>query len=272
MQIPHVKLSNKGPTLHFSHANGYPPMSYRELLTPFSEDNKVVASLHRPLWEQSQDPNSLRSWEVLGDDVLSLVAELETPVVSVGHSMGSAAVLMAAAQKPEYFRKIVLIEPVLVPRLATLLLHLFPGMAKRRWPLARQTLHRTDRWKSKGAAFSHFRPKGVFERISDDVLWDYINAGLKIDSRGEYELAFTKEWELQCYLTVYNCWRFFLSLEVPLLVIRGSESNTLSKRAWDKLKQMAPHNDYLEVNDSGHLVPFERPRALVSLIQEWIKV
>ena len=269
---PHVELSNSGPIIHFSHANGYPPLAYRAMLSPFESSHKVIASLHRPLWPQLEEPNSLHSWKQLGEDVQSLLAEENRPVISIGHSMGSAAILMAAVQKPEYFRKIVLIEPVLVPRFLIFMLRALPFFARRAWPLARQTSQRVNRWIDKDAAFDHFRPKRVFKRISDDVLWDYVNEGTFVNESGEYELIFTREWELQCYLKVRSCWDLFKLLKVPSLIIRGSESNTLSERAWSRLKKISPQSEYIEIPNSGHLVPFERPEILASKIIDWVNV
>ncbi len=268
--LPHIKFSNGGSAIHFSHANGYPPLCYKALLSPFEIDYTVIASVHRPLWNQSGEPESLRSWEQLGDDVQALLLEMGNTVVSIGHSMGSAAVLMAAVKKPAYFNKIVLIEPVLVPRFASFILQALPRLAKSVWPLARQTSHRVDSWVERDAAFGHFRPKRVFKRISDEVLWDYVNAGTAVDEFGNYKLAYSKEWELQCYLKVYNCWELFKSLKVPCLIIRGAESNTLSRRAWVRLKKISPESEYIEIPNTGHLVPFEQPEILASKIIDWI--
>ena len=231
----------------------------------------MIASLHRPLWPEKADATSMNSWEQLGEDVQDLLAEIEHPVASIGHSMGSATILMAAVNRPEYFKKIVLIEPVLVPLFATFILGALPGLARRVWPLARQTNKRVDSWVSRESVFQHFRPKKVFKRVSDEVLWDYVDAGTAINQLGHYELIFTKEWELQCYLKVYNCWDLFKSLKIPALVIRGSESNTLSKNAWNMLRKISPQNKYIEIADSGHLVPFEQPEFLASTIIDWIE-
>ena len=271
LQIPHIKFSDGGSAIHFSHANGYPPLCYKALLSPFETDHEVIASLHRPLWNEDIKPNSMRSWEQLGNDIQDLLVEIGNPVISIGHSMGSAVALMAAVKRPDYFHKIVLIEPVLVPRFATLILQALPSLAKRAWPLASQTINRIDSWVDRDAAFAHFRPKRVFKRISDEVLWDYVKSGTEVNEVGNYQLVFTKEWELQCYLKVYNCWALFKSLKVPSLIIRGSESNTLSRKAWAKLKKISPQSEYIEIPDSGHLVPFEQPKILASTIIDWIE-
>ena len=270
LPIPHIKFSNGGSAIHFSHANGYPPLCYRALLSPFEIDHTVIASEHRPLWDHSGEPDSLRSWEQLGDDVQGLLPEMGNSVISIGHSMGSAAVLMAAVKKPDYFHKIILIEPVLVPRFATLILQVLPSLARRAWPLARQTISRVDSWVNRDAVFAHFRPKRVFRRISDEVLWDYVNSGTVIDELGNSKLAYSKEWELQCYLKVYNCWELFKSLKVPSLIVRGAESNTLSRKAWTRLKKISPQSECIEIPNSGHLVPFEQPEILASKIIDWI--
>ena len=269
--IPHIKFSDGGSPVHFSHANGYPPLCYKALLSPFESDHEVIASLHRPLWPQEVEPESMRSWEQLGSDIQDLLPELGNPVVSIGHSMGSAAVLMAAVKRPDYFRKIVLIEPVLVPQIATLILQALPSIARRAWPLARQTSNRVDSWIDREAAFSHFRRKQVFKRIRDDILWDYVNSGTEVNDVGHYKLTYSKEWELQCYLKVYNCWALFKALKVPSLIIRGSESKTLSRKAWLRLKKISPDSECIEIPNSGHLVPFERPEILASKIIDWIE-
>ena len=157
-----------------------------------------------------------------------------------------------------------------MPRFATLILQALPSLARRAWPLARQTINRVDSWVDRDAAFGHFRPKRVFRRISNEVLWDYVNSGTVVDEFGTCKLAYSKEWELQCYLKVYNCWDLFKSLKVPSLIIRGTESNTLSRKAWTKLKKISPKSEYIEIGNSGHLVPFEQPKILASKIIDWI--
>ena len=105
-------MGGQGAPLHFAAANGYPPGAYRAFLEPFAESHEVVASLHCPLWETPPELESFSSWDVLGEDVCQLVSQLQHPVVSVGHSMGTAAILIAAVQRPDLFKSLVLIRPV----------------------------------------------------------------------------------------------------------------------------------------------------------------
>lgn len=256
--------------LHFSHANGYPPLAYRALLEPFTRSHRVIASVHRPLWKPPSDPSSLKSWHVFGEDLIQLAEGLDQPLISVGHSMGSAAILIAAAKRPELFKSIVLIEPVLVPRRFLFALRLFGRFAKNKIPLVKKTLTRVDCWSDRQEAFDHFRPKHVFKDISDEVMWDYIQHGIYQSEDGTFRLAYSKEWEARCYTTVHSLWNLLPLITVPVLAIRGQSSDTIFPAAWAKWQSMLPHHEFIEIEDAGHLVPFEKPGLLVEEIQSWL--
>jgi pimeloyl-ACP methyl ester carboxylesterase len=185
--------------------------------------------------------------------------------------MGAAAIVMAAVQKPERFSKIVLIEPLLLSAKYFYLLKLLRPIARRRVPLIRRTLERIDRWSSREEAFEHFRPKQVFKRISDEVLWDYVNHGVNETQDGTVCLAYSREWEAHCYLRAASIWKSLLRLDLPILAIRGGDSNTVSRKSWNKWQSLSPRHQYVEIKEAGHLVPFERPELIASIIRQWIE-
>lgn len=271
LSVPHQHLGGEGQTLHFAAANGYPPGAYRAFLEPFAQSHEIVASLHRPLWETPPDIESFNSWDVLGDDLTQLVGQMSQPVISVGHSMGTATILMAAVQRPELFKSLVLIEPVLVPRRYLYALGFFRRFSPGTIPLVKRTLARVERFGSRQEAFDHYRPKSVFRQISDEVLWDYIEHGMRQLPSGEFTLAYGKDWEARCYTLVHNLWRLLPQLRVPTLAIRAAGSNTLAKSSWDRWQAMASHVDFLEIEEAGHLVPFEKPDQLARTILDWIE-
>lgn len=263
-------MGGQGVPLHFAAANGYPPGAYRAFLAPFAENHELVASLHRPLWETPPELESFRSWDVFGEDVCQLVSALPHPVVSVGHSMGAAAILMAAIQRPELFKSLVLIEPVLVSRRFLLALSFFRRFRPEMIPLVKRTLSRVDQFSSRQEAFDHYRPKRVFRQINDAVLWDYIQHGTKEIAPGVFTLVYSRDWEARCYTFVYNLWRLLPQLRVPTLAIRAQDSNTLSVSSWNKWRAMSADVDFIEIEDAGHLLPFEKPEQLASIILDWM--
>jgi len=269
MSIPYVNLGGEGPIFHFSHANGYPPLAYRALLQSFQADHEVIASLHRPIWDTPPEPSEMKSWRPLGEDLLLLLKQLGRPNISVGHSMGAAAIVMAAVKHPELFRSIVLIEPVIMSRRYFYFLKLFRGLAKRKVPLIRKTLDRMESWATREEVYEHFRPKMVFKKVSDAVLWDYVNYGTAACENGTVRLVYSKEWEAHCYLVAQSIWSLLPKVKVPLLAIRGRDSNTLSEKSWIKWKAMSPQHDYREIDNAGHLVPMEQPEQTAVTIRQW---
>ncbi len=272
LTIPHQKYGGQGPVLHFSAANGYPPLAYRALLEPLSKNHEVIASLHRPLWTPGPAPESIQSWEVFAEDLLQLVNELNQPVVSVGHSMGSAAILMAAVRQPELFSAVVLIEPVLVSRRYLFLLRFFSRFSPNSLPLVKKTLARVDQFSSRQQAFDHYRPKHVFRGIDDSVLWDYVQHGFTEVEPEVFRLCYSKAWEAHCYTLVPNLWGLLSSLKVPALAIRAQQSNTLSLSCWEKWQSLCPSPSvkFLQVEQAGHLLPLEKPDYLADTILAWL--
>ena len=265
--MPHIELGGTGPRLHFSHANGYPPRVYSQLLNPLTENFSVTASVHRPLWAKSF--REMPSWHTLGEDLLQLLGGQKEMVTGLGHSMGAAALVMAATRQPELFRSLVLVEPVMISRRSSWLMRYLKPLARRRLPMISRTLARIDRWPSQQAVFDHFRPKSVFARLSDEALWDYVNYGTVVTGQGDYRLQFDKEWEAHCYLLISSLWHLLPRLPMPVLIIRGEHSHTVSDGAWRRLQSELPRFDYLEVGQTGHLLPLEQPDQVIAAVRSW---
>ncbi len=268
-EIPVVDFGGSGPILLFSHANGYPPGVYRELLTGFLPHYRVLAIEHRPLWQD--DPSSLKSWEEFGDDVTDLLDEIGEPVHGLGHSMGGSTLLLASRRRPHAFASLGLMEPVLLPTAWQFGLRQVSKFFPHRVPLIQRALNRVDRWRSREHAFEHYRPKAVFRGFTDTALWDLIDYSTIAHPDGGIALRFTKEWEARCYALVENVWPCLKKLEVPLLGLRGANSNTLAPREWERWKSLKPGAIFHEIESTGHLLPLEAPEAIASLYLDWQK-
>lgn len=264
---PRLDLGGQGDILHFSHANGYPPLTYQALFTALQDSHKLSASLHRPLWVRQ--PEDMPDWAILGRDLAQVVEDHGKPVVGVGHSMGASALVLAAARRPELFRALILIEPVLVRPIYSYLLNMLRPVARSRVPFIRATVKRTDSWPDKDAVFAHFRAKPVFARISDDVLWDYVEYGTS-EKAGRRVLTYDKYWEVHCYLRIHNLWPHITQLQVPVLGIRGQQSDTLPEQQWQAWRARTEH-DFVQMADCGHLLPFEVPDKVAATIRQWLQ-
>jgi pimeloyl-ACP methyl ester carboxylesterase len=85
--------------------------TYRHLAPPLAEAGFRVATME--LRGHGESDTSFTEYDdrAAASDVLSLVAELGGPAVLVGHSMGAAASIIAAAERPDLVRGLVLLGP-----------------------------------------------------------------------------------------------------------------------------------------------------------------
>ena len=162
-RIPCEDFGGVGPPLHFAHANGYPPAAYRPLLQRLSEHNHVLAMRMRPLWNFT-DPGEFFNWRILADDLEQLLDQQGVDqVIGIGHSMGATTTLRLALRRPERFRSLVLIDPVIFPPVMSIAWDLIfrLGLAYRFHPLAKGALRRRTCFENQTAMFINYRESSL---------------------------------------------------------------------------------------------------------------
>jgi len=258
-----------GPTLHFAHANAYPPASYRRVLQPLTTGHRVKCIHWLPLVQPDHHPH-FRRWSELVPDLITFIEqECDPPVRAAGHSMGATLTLLAAVHRPDLFRGLALIDPVILPFRYVLSLRLTPERWRSRVPIIAKALRRPDRWTTRQEAFDFHRRARVFRRLDDEALWDYINAGTREAGDGQFMLSFPREWEARIYGTCPWVWPQLKRCRTPMLAIRGAHSDTVSTQSWMRWQRLQPQARFVEIADAGHLVPMERPQAISNAIAEF---
>ncbi len=237
-----------------------------------AERYRVLAIHHRPLWPGSH-PEDIDSWQIIAEDIIHLFEQEGLKnAIGVGHSLGAVATMMAAIQQPELFRALVLIEPVfLPPSISKILAELAESGQSQRIPFVPIAQRRRNRWATRQEAFEHFRPKRVFRQFGDDALWDYVRYGLRVNETGQLELSYRPAWEARIYeLQASNVWQLIPRIEQPTLGLRGSETDTLFPEAWELWQENQPEATFIEIPESGHLVPMEKPVEAARLIMRFL--
>lgn len=268
--IPFTDFGGDGPPLHFAHANAYPPGAYRPFITALTAHYDVLAMHQRPLWP-GQDAAQLQNWHLFGDDLIRFFDQHELrQVVGVGHSLGAVAMMYAAVNRPELFRALVMIEPVLLPPHVLALSQAYPEAANE-LPLVKSALRRRNRWPDRQAAFDRYRTKKVFGRMSDTALWAFVLAGVIETEDGEMTLAFPREWEAAIYAhPPADVWELVGQIEQPTLAIRAAESDTILPAQWQMWQERQPQATFIEIEASTHLVPLEKPDELARHVLGWL--
>ena len=276
MSIPFTTVGQGGPALFFLHANGYPSECYRPLLEMLALDFRLICMLQRPLWKGS-NPMDLNTWHPLSDDFIQFLDERNAgQVTAVGHSLGGVVALRAAIRQPERFKALVLIDPVLLPPMlifAWQILRIL-GLSDRAHPSIQAARHRRTRFKDLDRVFRSYRQKPVFKFMTDQSLKACIK-GMTCRDGDSYELCYPADWELQIYRASIwkdmDIWRCLPGLNVPLLLIRGAETNTFRSAAVRKILSAIPTAQYSNIPNSSHLVPLERPDQVSQAVKDFLQ-
>ena len=253
----------------FAHANGYPPGSYAALLRALGSDLDVKAIEHRPLWDEGSAPISM-PWHVYASDLLDRIEECGGgPVWMVGHSMGAATAILAAARHPTRFKGIVALDPVLISNKVWFWSRLFARLQPNAMPIVKRALARPHQFSTHQAAFEFYRTKRVFRGISDDVLMDYVVAGHRTLEDGQVGLRYSGEWEACVYRSVPRMTGALKRLSCPMLVIAGDQSDVLPARTLDWVGGLNPNIQTMTLN-GGHLLPHESPQACAQAVLDFV--
>ena len=185
-------------------------------------------------------------WADFGSQVIE---ETEPGGVGVGHSMGGAAMLMAQLADPERFRTLVLIEPIV-----------FPGPYRRaEHALTEAAAKRKRGFESRESAAANFATREAFARWHREAIEGYVECGLVGD--GAVVLACEPETEADIYRSsfAHDTWEHLEAVEIPVLVMVGADSDTISEDHARELAARFPRAGLEIVADSGHFLPMERP-------------
>ena len=276
MGIPYLSLGESGMPVTFLHANGYPPECYRPLISGLSERYQVFAMRQRPLWPGS-NPNDISDWHPLTDDFLQFLDEHPfKSLISIGHSVGGIVTLRAALKHPDRFRALVLIDPVLFPPIIVRSWRVISalGLGYALHPLVRAARNRRRQFNDLDRLFNGYRRKPVFRYMDDLSLKAYVD-GIACPAEHGYQLCYSVEWEMRIYATSVkhdmDIWQGLPGLNIPLMIIRGAETDTFWASTARRVLQNAPRVRIATIPQSTHLVPLERPAEVYQAIQEFLQ-
>jgi lipase len=215
-------------------------------------------------------------WRQFGHDLAQLTRTLDlSAIVGVGHSMGGHAMTEAAALEAGRFRRLVLIDPVIIPAELYDVSGRWTGRFDGQHPTAKRRRH----WNSPEEIFERFKDRPPFDTWNRRVLRDYCTYGVLPDaSSGGFVLACHPELEAEVYMTscgnggIYDRVR---AIDIPVLVVRTMEPppdrSLMDFRfspTWPGLARMFRHGRDLHLADRTHFLPMEDPALTAALIRD----
>ncbi len=247
----------------FLHANGFNAMTYRSVLAPLSGRLRILAVDQQGHGRSAQrTPSEGRTnWADMRDDLVALLDHLEGgPFILSGHSMGGAASLLAAAERPERVKALALFDPVILSRqmIADIIAGHGPDLAAS--PLAVGAKRRRAVYPSRRDAVDSYRGRGAFKTWPEASLTDYVHDGFLDRPDGSVELACAPDWEASNFAAHgLDPWPEMGKITAPVVVLRA-ETGSTSHLA--DSTPFPPTNRRVRIETvpgTTHFLPIERP-------------
>lgn len=253
--------------IHFAHANGFPAKTYSKLFSFLQDDyeiNYLTRHAHNPKFPVTNN------WERLRDELLEeLKSRYARKVIGVGHSLGGILHFLAAVEKPELYRAIVLLDAPLISRLSGAglkFLKRFNLIDK--FSPSQTTRFRRSIWRDRSEAIEHFRQKEKFRLFDEDVLKDYVEHGT-IEADDKIKLFFDPLTEAKIYRTIPDGFaKFRGKLKIPAIYIGGKNSREAQLARLGFMRKNFPFKFHFV--EGTHLFPFENPHESAQAIKKAI--
>ncbi|MBL7478967.1 alpha/beta fold hydrolase [Legionella bononiensis] len=253
--------------VHFAHGNGFPSLCYKQFLDQLAVrfDLCYVDRIgHNPDYPVTEN------WHNLVDEVIaSIEQQANQKVIAVGHSLGGVLSLLAAIERPDLFKAVVLLDSPLIGPLKSSMVRLAKalGVIDRVTP-AYRTKGRRTHWQDHDQLLRYLKTRDLFKTFTDECLNDYITYGLDLKEDG-YHLKFDRHIEYQIYRTIPHVIPSFEGkLTVPAALLYGDRSTVVDRL---DVRYMRKNFHIKSFKTKGtHLFPMEHPKSVAKQVIEAI--
>jgi pimeloyl-ACP methyl ester carboxylesterase len=210
------------------------------------------------------------NWSGYGDDALAVsrvitAAHSATPIIGAGHSMGGAALVMAALREPELFRALVLYEPIIFPPQVRVGIT-NTGVPS---PLANGARRRRSTFASFDEAIANYSSKPPLNVMRSDALRAYVMHGFRAQHDG-ISIKCSPEHEARTYEmgAIHETWNDLPKLRVPVWLVSGEVIPHTPGAIAALIANEVPGSTLVQWNDLGHFGPMQDPQRFAQLIAQ----
>jgi len=254
--------------LLIAHATGFNAASYRPMAEALAPDFDVWAFDARGHGLTPAVTGEAVDWDRYGDDAETALDHLTagSRVIGFGHSMGGAALLVAADRQPARFAGLVLFEPIVMP----------PAVREQvgSTGLAAGARKRRRRFDSRAAASANFASKPPMQAFDPAALRGYVDEGFRpVDPAapdGPVELSCAPDHEADTFEASarHRLWERLAGIEVPVAVIVGrTDDGEMPAELAPQVAAELPAGELLRHPELDHFGPFVHPGAVAEIVR-----
>lgn len=257
--------AGQGEAILFAHANGFCALMWSPVIDELPLAPPTIApDLRGHGASSSPTPTPEHySWDRYAEDLIAVIEDSGVARVhGVGHSMGGAALALAADKAPNLFESLFLFEPIIMRHGAT-------GSPPAN-PLSEQARRRRDRFDSRAGARERLGSKPPFVFWDSRVLDLYLEHAIVEADEGGVRLACQRDIEAVNYEmgSIHGGFEALGRLNIPVTLASGALSSSDGPIATRPLVQHVRESRYVEFPNRTHFGPFEDPRLFATEVGE----
>ena len=255
------------------HATGFHARCWDQVVARLPQDWHIFAVDMRGHGRSSNSEPF--TWKQFGDDLLRVCEHLQLRnAIGVGHSMGGHCVTHVAGHSAEFFKHLILVDPVIFG----------PDVyrSKRQEQFASVSEHpvarRRNHFASVTEMLDRFADRMPYKVWQPEVFEDYCRYGLLPVSDGEgYELACPGYVEASIYMGNFdaNLYQLIKTIDAPTVVLRASPRDPDSQQmdfsaspTWPELADQFPRGQDVHLPQLTHFIAMQDPQLVADFILE----
>lgn len=258
------ELGGTGSPLLLSHATGFHGYCHLPIADELADRFCVWSIDHRGHGSTARPDDWQVDWTRYGDDTLAVARAIapDGGLVAFGHSMGAAALLMAADKRPDLFELIVAFEPIVFPTDAYDPTGPPPAMAD-------GARRRRASFPSFDAAIAHLGSKPPMAAFDADVLRLYVAHGFRPAPEG-IRLKCDPEHEARTLASSWShdTWDRLPGIESRVVIVAGHDGDGPAAIAL-RVAERLPNATMVELPDADHFWPLVDPRSAARVISTY---
>jgi len=265
----YAPVSTAVPVL-LSHATGFHARVFDPVAEHLHASHHCYSFDYRGHGDSSLPQDWKANWSGYGDDALAVsrvitAAHSDTPIIGAGHSMGGAALVMAALRAPELFRALVLYEPIIFPPEVRVGITNI-GVPS---PLANGARRRRSTFASYDEAIANYSSKPPLNVMRTDALRAYVMHGFRPQHDG-ISIKCSPEHEARTYEmgAIHETWNDLPKLRVPVWLVSGEVIPHTPGAIAALIANEVPGSTLVQWNDLGHFGPMQDPQRFAQLIAQ----
>jgi pimeloyl-ACP methyl ester carboxylesterase len=245
------------PTILICHATGFCGRAYEPLAQVLGRRFQVWAVDMPGHGDSENPPEDDFSWRAMVGDVVAATRAIAAEPLAcvVGHSMGGAVALQAAADDPSLFAAAYLYEPIVV---------VAADLANRngnRNPMADGARRRQGRFASKAEALWRYAGRPPLNELSAGSLAAYVDHGFGFHADGSVELKCTPENEARTFESSASITSASVAAaSLPTLIVTGATSALASMGP--PVVEALPNAELRSHRHLGHFGPLQSPDVI----------